>query len=64
MNYFIKEADDAIGYLWEQLEQRELDSHAHVVVVSRFKKKKEMVSGLLKLFDIGERSWYGRNRTI
>jgi predicted AlkP superfamily pyrophosphatase or phosphodiesterase len=41
MNYFIKEADDAIGYLWEQLEQRELDSHVHVVVVSRFKKKKK-----------------------
>lgn len=34
MDYFIKEADDAIGYLWGQLKQRELDSHVHIVIVS------------------------------
>ncbi|KAI8329882.1 alkaline-phosphatase-like protein [Choanephora cucurbitarum] len=34
MNTFIKEIDNAIGYLVAQLKTRNLDSHAHIVVVS------------------------------
>ncbi|CAO0792982.1 unnamed protein product [Mucor circinelloides] len=34
MNNFIQEADDAIGYLVQELKNRNLDNHAHIVIVS------------------------------
>ncbi|KAI7905086.1 alkaline-phosphatase-like protein [Cokeromyces recurvatus] len=34
MNRFIKEVDDAIGYLAEQLKQRRLDDYVHTLIVS------------------------------
>lgn len=34
MNNFIQDADDAIGYLVQELKDRKLDSHAHIVIVS------------------------------
>ncbi|RCH88141.1 hypothetical protein CU097_010778, partial [Rhizopus azygosporus] len=34
MNKYIQEADDAIGYLTDELSKRNLDSHVHIVVVS------------------------------
>ncbi|KAI9249969.1 alkaline-phosphatase-like protein [Helicostylum pulchrum] len=34
MNKYIEEADTSIGYLLSELKERNLDSHAHVVIVS------------------------------
>lgn len=33
MNNFIQEADDAIGYLVQELKKRNLDNQAHIVIV-------------------------------
>ena len=36
MSNFIQEADSAIGYLVQELKNRNLDKHAHIVIVICF----------------------------